>query len=91
MHGYVLAFRPGTGSGTIVTDNGEAYSFDGSRVADDLQGGDFVSFDAQQAGGSSGPVRNVQRVQRWSQRLTAREKPLVHELLNALPTSTSTR
>lgn len=91
MQGYVLAFRPGSGSGAIVADNGDVYSFDGGCAAADLQGGDLVSFDAQRAGGSPGPARNVQRVQRWSQRMTAREKPLVHQLLNTLQASASTR
>ncbi len=85
MQGTVLAFRPTTGSGTIVTDGGQAFSFSDHPDVGDLQGGDFVSFESVAlVGGPSGTARDVRLVQRWSERLTASERPLVRRLFSTL-------
>ena len=85
MQGYVLAFRPGTGSGTIVADSGQTFSFSDHPNGGDLHGGDLVSFQAAAlAGGLSSAARDVRLLQRGSERLTASERPLVRRLFTAL-------
>ena len=86
MQGYVLAFRPATGEGTIVTDSGEAIRFAGANHYGDLQGGDIVTFHVR-AGQVSGPrpdVNEIEIVQKWSDRLTADDRPLLRDLYNTL-------
>jgi hypothetical protein len=92
MLGYVLAFRPTTGRGTIVTEGGQAYFFHDPPEAGDLKGGDVVSFEtAASEEASSGRARDIRLIQRWSQGLTDRERPLIRQLLTALQSPRSSR
>jgi hypothetical protein len=44
MQGYVLAYRPGRGEGTIVNASGEVYPFTCEPGQGQFGGGDWVSF-----------------------------------------------
>lgn len=72
MQGYVLAFRPATGDGTIVTDSGEAIRFTGTNCHTELYGGDIVTFDVGSGEALDGDTgaRDIEVVQKWSDRLT---------------------
>lgn len=86
MEGYVLAFRPATGEGTIIADSGEAFRFAGANSAEDLSGGDIVRFHVGSADSGNGQasVRDVVLVQKWSYRPTSSQQPTFHELRAAL-------
>jgi hypothetical protein len=86
MQGYVLAFRPATGDGTIVTDSGEAIKFSGANRQVELHGGDIVRFQvgSGQTPGQDMGLRDLEVVQRWPERLTTSHRPLLRELHSTL-------
>ncbi|MBN2561882.1 MAG: hypothetical protein JXQ75_13225 [Phycisphaerae bacterium] len=86
MRGYVLAFRPATGDGTIVTDAGEAVKFTGGGRYAELHGGDIVSFQVGPGEGRLGGANacDIEVVQKWSDSLTASQDPVVRELYSTL-------
>ncbi len=66
MTGYILAFRPSTGAGSIVTASGETLRFVDPKGDASLHGGDTVSFDVKANGGAEPVVSAVTLVNRWT-------------------------
>ena len=86
MRGYVLAFRPATGEGTIVTDTGDTLKFARRDRRAELHGGDIVTFrlpDAP-ARAHAAAACDVEVVQKWSDVLTSDDRAQVRELYSAL-------
>ncbi len=84
MQGYVLAFRPATGDGTIVTDSGEAVRFKGVRGEDDLHGGDIVTFHLRTNDRPGAAACDIEVVQGGADRLKGAHLPLLKELYATL-------
>lgn len=86
MRGYVLAFRPATGEGTLVTDSGEMLKFARRDRRTELQGGDVVTFCVPTAPARprDAGVYDVEVVQKWSDHLSVEERAGVRELYTAL-------
>jgi len=84
QRGYVLSFRPASGRGTIVTEQGNAFQFTTTDLPD-LYGGDVVAFQT----GQDPPfeARDVHLVQRWPEAMCGTEQSLVRELYRALELS----
>ncbi len=81
QRGYVLSFRPNSGRGTIVTEQGSAFQFSTADLPD-LYGGDVVSFQTGQ--GYPDEARDVHLVQRWPEAMPCAERSLVRELYRCL-------
>ena len=86
LRGYIFAFRPATGEGTIITDTGDTLKFARRDRRAELHGGDIVTFRLPAA-----PVRangaaacDVEVVQKWSDGLTSDDRAQVRELYTAL-------
>ncbi len=86
MQGYVLAFRPATGDGTIVTESGEAIKFRGTNRQVELHGGDIVRFEitSGQTSDLAPGLHDLQVVQRWPECLTTSYRPLLRQLHSTL-------
>ena len=80
MRGYVLTFRPRSGEGTIVSDSGESFGFVLEGAADDLSGGDVVSFEAVSAGGHR--ATEVRRIGRATEQIDSVDRDLLTELFS---------
>jgi len=82
MQGYVLAYRPATGDGTIITESGEAIRFAGAESHNELCGGDIVTFNIVPSKPSPcrTDVYDIEVVQKWPERLTSSYRPLLREL-----------
>ena len=86
MQGYVLAFRPATRDGTIVTDAGEAIRFTSSAGHADLHGGDVVTFEVNlgETRARNDEVQDIEVVRRLPETLKASQRPLLKEWLSTL-------
>ena len=81
MLGYVLAFRPETGDGTIVTDGDAEVRFSSTGGETEFQGGDIVSFQLEQGPGiSRSAAGEIRVVERWSDRMATSCQPLIRQL-----------
>lgn len=77
QRGYVLAFRPVSGQGAIITDLGDTFQFTTIDLPD-LRGGDIVSFHAGQ--GSPQEALDLHLIQRWPEAMPRNEQTLAGEL-----------
>ena len=86
MRGYILAFRPGSGNGTIVADNGDTLRFARPCGRTDLSGGDIVSFRLapRPPADATTAACDVELVERCSDHLVAADRALIRELYSAL-------
>jgi cold shock CspA family protein len=93
MQGYVLVFRPGTGHGTIVTEEGAEVRFSAAGGAPEFQGGDIVSFQLERSRADAQPTKanDIRLVQKWSDRLAASCQPLLRQLHSLVEIDASCR
>ncbi len=91
MRGTVLAYRPNTGSGAIVTDSGQVFSFASGTENRDLHGGDIVRFqmiegDSHVPSATGSVVRLIEIVRRAADQLSTWQDPLVSRLYRTVLT-----
>jgi hypothetical protein len=86
LSGYVLAFRPGTREGTIVTDQGESVRFTARGVGVNLQGGDIVALAEAPCSERTGIVDadDIRLLQKGTAWLASQERPLLQDLYTTL-------
>ncbi len=84
MQGYVLAYRPATGEGSIVTGSGRTIRFAG--IADDptLHGGDWVSLFLSESDSAGHPTARVRVIKKWSNSSAPPEGAAPEDLMSAL-------
>ena len=84
MQGYVLAYRPATGEGSIVTGSGRTIRF--AAFADDptLHGGDMVSLYVSESHSAGYPKARVRIIEKWSNASAPPEGAAPEDLLSAL-------
>ncbi len=84
MQGYVLAYRPATGEGSIVTGSGRTVRFAG--IADDptLHGGDLVSLYVSESDAAGHKTARVRIIEKWSNASAPPEGAAPEDVLSAL-------
>ncbi|MFQ5502646.1 MAG: hypothetical protein ACE5EQ_10165 [Phycisphaerae bacterium] len=85
MRGTVLAYRPNTGSGAIVTDSGQVFLFAIGTEGRDLHGGDIVRFqmieeDCPVTSTADSMVRVIEIIRRAVDQLSNWQDPLISRL-----------
>lgn len=87
MQGFILAYRPATGAGAILSDKGELFLFVDSTSRHEIEGGDRVSFLADSKVGSAAEspraARAVRVVEKWA-RHASTESPAARQVWRAL-------
>lgn len=84
MQGYVLAYRPASGEGSIVTGSGRTIRFAGVANDPTLQGGDFVSLQVGRNSRAGIPAASVRIIEKWSCDSSPPEGVAPEDVLDAL-------
>lgn len=85
MRGYVLVFRPASGTGTVVTEAGQMLPFAADPTAVDLHGGDSVCFRRADSGpnrldANGASAVDIELLQAGVELLGVTQAPLLREL-----------
>lgn len=90
MQGYVLAYRPGTGEGSIVTVSGMTIRFAGIAEDPTLHGGDLVSLHMSECDSAARSTAQIRIIEKWSDASAPPEGAAPEDVLSALSVSPTT-